>query len=44
MRLKLLEEYDKTSFGIEMLKTHGVYAVRGPRSMPNSLREKINQR
>ncbi len=43
MRLKLLEEYDKTSFGIEMLKTHGVYAVRGPRSMPNSLKEKINQ-
>jgi len=41
MRLQLLETYDAEPVGINLLKTHGVTAVRGPRSMPNSLLAEI---
>lgn len=41
MRLQLLKTYDAESFGLELLKTHGVCAVRGPRSMPDSLLHEI---
>ncbi len=42
MRLELLEQYDRTRFTFDVLKKFGVYAVRGPRSMPNSLSCEIN--
>ena len=38
MRIKLLKRYDPGAFTFEVLKEHGVYAVRGPRDIPNSLR------
>lgn len=41
MRLQLLHTYDAKSVGMELLKAHGVYAVRGPRSMPESLIHEI---
>jgi len=41
MRLQLVETYDAKPVGMELLKTHGVYAVRGPRSIPNSLINEI---
>lgn len=37
MRLQLLQTYDQQPIGMELLKAHGVYAVRGPRSMPDRL-------
>lgn len=37
MRLRLLERYDKEPISFDVLKAHGVTAVRGPRSIPNSL-------
>lgn len=43
MRLQLLEAYDTKPVGMELLKAHGVYAVRGPRSMPNSLMHEIER-
>ncbi len=39
MKLKLLYRYDQEAFTMDVLKEYGVYAVRGPRSMPNSLVE-----
>ncbi len=41
MRLQLLKTYDAKPIGMELLKAHGVYAVRGPRSMPDSLIHEI---
>ncbi len=41
MRLQLLEQYDKAKIDFAMLKEHGVGAVRGPRSMPDSLKREI---
>lgn len=41
MRLQLLEKYDKETISLSMLKEYGVNAVRGPRSMPNALKNKI---
>ncbi len=41
MRLERLEEYDRDRFSFEVLKTHGVRAVRGPRSVPESLSEAL---
>lgn len=41
MRLQLLHTYNAKSVGMELLKAHGVYAVRGPRSMPDSLLEEM---
>ncbi len=43
MRLQLLGTYDAKSVGLELLKAHGVQAVRGPRSMPNSLIHEIER-
>lgn len=43
MRLQLLEKYDKVKIEFSMLKEYGVGAVRGPRSMPNSLKCKIEE-
>lgn len=43
MRLKLLRRYDEREIGVDMLRDHGVYAVRGPRSMPGSLIEEIER-
>lgn len=37
MRLQLLQSYDEKRVGLELMKAHGVCAVRGPRSMPDSL-------
>lgn len=44
MRLQLLEQYDEGFLTMDRLKEHGVYAVRGPRSMPKSLIREINMR
>ncbi len=41
MRLQLLRTYDAKPIGMELLKVHGVNAVRGPRSMPDSLIHEI---
>lgn len=41
MRLQLLKAYDAEPIGMELLKAHGVNAVRGPRSMPDSLIQEI---
>ena len=43
MRLQLLETYDKTPIGLDMMKEHGVGAVRGPRGIPNSLIHEIER-
>ena len=37
MKLKLLETYPHGAIGRDKLKEHGIYAVRGPRSMPQTL-------
>lgn len=42
MRLQLLARYDENRFPMSLLKEHGVFAVRGPRSMPGSLSCVIN--
>ncbi len=42
MKLKLLHRYNLEDFTMDVLKEYGVYAVRGPRSMPNSLVEDMN--
>ncbi len=41
MRLQLLRAYDAKPVGMELLKAHGVNAVRGPRSIPDSLIREI---
>lgn len=41
MRLQLLQRYDQEPIGLNVLKEHGVYAVRGPRSMPDRLIDAI---
>ena len=41
MRLQLLQTYNAEPVGMELLKAHGVCAVRGPRSMPNGLIHEI---
>ncbi len=41
MRLQLLNTYDAKAVGMALLKAHGVYAVRGPRNMPDSLIQEI---
>lgn len=43
MRLQLLTRYDKVTIDFAMLKEYGVNAVRGPRSMPNSLKCRIEE-
>jgi len=40
MKIKLLKRYDPKRFTFEILKKeYGIYAVRGPRGIPNSLSE-----
>lgn len=41
MKLQLLKKYNKESIGLNKLKEHGIFAVRGPRSMPSSLSNEI---
>lgn len=41
MRLQLLRRYDKEPVSFELLKAHGVTAVRGPRNIPQSLIHEI---
>jgi len=41
MRIRKLEKYDKEPISLELMKTFGVFYVRGPRSMPSSLIEEI---
>jgi len=43
MRLQLLKVYDAKPIGMELLKAHGVHAVRGPRSIPDSLIHEIER-
>ncbi|MCM1227447.1 MAG: MmcQ/YjbR family DNA-binding protein [Clostridium sp.] len=43
MRLKTVQTYDKQPISFELLKSHGVNAVRGPRSIPESLIEAIDK-
>ena len=43
MKLQLLNQYGADFMPLErMRKDYGVYSVRGPRSMPNSLKEELN--
>lgn len=43
MRIELLDQYEPGIFSFEKLKSFGVYAVRGPRNMPNSLKCEIER-
>jgi len=43
MRLQLLRSYDEKRVGLELMKVYGVYAVRGPRSMPDSLIKELER-
>lgn len=43
MRLQLMERYAESLYPMTLLKEHGVFAVRGPRSMPYSLSCEINR-
>lgn len=42
MKIKLLHTFGQEQFNFETLKEYGIYAVRGPRSVPDSLRYAIN--
>ncbi|MCM1045399.1 MAG: MmcQ/YjbR family DNA-binding protein [Candidatus Gastranaerophilales bacterium] len=43
MKIKLLRRYDPEQFPFEKLKEeYGIYAVRGPRGIPNSLSHALN--
>lgn len=44
MKLKLLHRYAPGEFSREVLREHGVYAVRGPRGVPESLRQELENR
>jgi len=37
MKIKLLHRFNGEKLNFNMLKEHGIYAVRGPRSVPNTL-------
>lgn len=43
-RLKLLRKYPKEEFSLDQLKIYGVKSIRGPRSVPKKLSEKLNQK
>lgn len=43
MRLKLLQRYSPTVFTFEKLKEYGIFSIRGPRYMPNSLLHEIGK-
>ena len=43
MKIKLLKKYDRKKFTFDRLKEDfGIYAVRGPRGVPNSLSHELN--
>ena len=43
MKIKLMRRYDKEQFTFDRLKEdYGIYAVRGPRGVPNSLSHELN--
>ena len=43
MKIQLLTKYEPEYMSFERLKKdYGIYAVRGPRSMPNSLKQELN--
>lgn len=43
MKIKLLQRYDPKQFTFDKLKEdYGIYAVRGPRGVPNSLSHELN--
>ena len=43
MKIKLLKRYDSGKFTFDRLKKEfGIYAVRGPRGIPNSLKYELN--
>lgn len=44
MTLELLEKYPAGEWSFEKIKKFGVYAVRGPRSMPGELKTEIDKR
>lgn len=41
MNIRLLHRFSPDQLTLEVLRSHGVYAVRGPRSVPESLLEEI---
>ena len=43
MRIQKLQKYDDAPISFQLLKEYGVYAVRGPRSIPESLVHEIEQ-
>jgi hypothetical protein len=44
MKIQLLKRYDSTQFTFEVLKSeYGIFAVRGPRGVPNSLSEVLKK-
>ena len=44
MRLKLLESFEPTQITFDRLKEHGIFAIRGPRKMPDSLINEMKRR
>ncbi len=43
MKIQRLFTYDKTMFGLDKLKEHGISSVRGPRGIPYGLRYKLEK-
>lgn len=43
MKLRMLKKYDGVPIDREMLRSHDVRYVRGPRSMPDSLEREIEE-
>ena len=44
MRIKLLKRYDPNRFTFDVLKDeYGIFAVRGPRGIPQKLSEVLNK-
>lgn len=44
MKIRLLRQYPPEQFSFEVLKNeYGIYAVRGPRGVPNSLKEALER-
>lgn len=41
MKIKLLKTYDKDEFNFDKLKEYGIKSIRGPRSIPKDLLEKL---
>ena len=43
MKVELLEKYESGVWSFERMKQFGVYAVRGPRSMPKELKREMEK-